>query len=163
MFHTQFTYLDAVIVIAYLVGTVLLGLYVNRHIHNSAGYLVGGRAAGTALNTATFIGTELGLVTVMYTAMEGFQAGFSYFMTPLIWAVITLLIGITGIGVVRMRRLKLTTIPEYFERRYGRGVRITAGIICFISGVINMSPFPKMGATFLTFATGMGEWNTSKL
>jgi len=156
LLETQFTFIDSIIVVVYLAGTVLLGFYVNRHIHNSAGYLVGGRAAGTALNTATFIGTELGLVTVMYTAMEGFRAGFSYFVTPLIWGLVTLLIGITGIGVRRMRRLRLTTIPEYFERRYGRRVRITAGIICFIAGVVNMCPFPKMGATFLVYATGYG-------
>ena len=157
MFDTNFSNLDLSIVVVYLSFTVFIGIYVNRHIHNSAGYLVGGRATGTALNIATLIGTELGLVTVMYAAADGFQGGFAYFMTPLIWGVVTLLIGVTGFGVVRMRRLKLTTIPEYFQRRYSRRVRITAGTMCFIAGVLNMSIFPKMGATFITFATGNGD------
>jgi len=157
MFDTNFSNLDLGIVVVYLSFTVFIGIYVNRHIHNSAGYLVGGRATGTALNIATLIGTELGLVTVMYAAADGFQGGFAYFMTPLIWGVVTLLIGVTGFGVVRMRRLKLTTIPEYFQRRYSRRVRITAGTIGFIAGVLNMSIFPKMGATFITFATGNGD------
>ena len=156
MFETHFSQIDAAIVIAYLIGTVLLGIYVNRHIHNSAGYLIGGRAAGTALNAATYIGTDLGLVTVMYAAAEGFQAGFAFLITPLLWSVIAILIGVSGIGVVRLRRMKLTTLSEYFEIRFGRNVRITAGVICFVAGVVNMSPFPKMGATFLTYATGYG-------
>ncbi len=150
MFETNFTLVDTAIVVAYLAGTVVLGVYVNRHIHSSADYLVGGRAAGTSLSIATLIGTELGLVTLMYSAAEGFAGGFAYLVTPLIWGAVALVIGLTGVGIARMRRLRLTTIPEYFERRYNRRVRVAAGILCVVAGV------PKMGAVFLTYATGYG-------
>jgi len=156
MFETHFTALDAIIVVAYLAGTVLLGIYVNRHIHNSAGYLVGGRAAGTALSVATLIGTELGLITLMYAAQAGFTKGFSYLILPLIWGIVTLLIGATGLGVAPLRRMQLTTITEFFERRYSRNVRLVAGMICLLAGVLNMSLFPRMGAEFITFVSGYG-------
>jgi len=133
-----------------------LGVYVNRYIHSSADYLIGGRAAGTSLSIATLIGTELGLVTLMYSAAEGFAGGFAYLVTPLIWGLVALVIGLTGLGIGRMRRLRLTTIPEFFERRYNRRVRIVAGTLCLVAGVLNMSIFPKMGAVFLTYATGYG-------
>jgi SSS family solute:Na+ symporter len=35
-------------------------------------------------------------------------------------------------------------------------VRILAGTICVLAGVLNMGLFPKMGATFITYATGLG-------
>ena len=156
MFETNFSAPDAVIVVLYLLGTVALGVYVNRHIHSAGDFLVGGRASGASLSIATLIGTELGLVTLMYAAIEGFVGGFAYLMTPVIWGVVTLAIGLSGVGIARMRRLRLTTIPEYFQRRYNRRVRVTAGVVCVIAGVLNMSIFPKMGAVFLTFATGYG-------
>ena len=57
----------------------------------------------------------------------------------------------------QLRKLKLTTIPEFFEIRFNRRVRVLAGIICVLAGVLNMGLFPKMGATFITYATGLGE------
>ena len=50
MFGTNFGTLDWLIVIVYLVATGVVGIYVNRYIHNVGDYMVGGRAAGTSLN-----------------------------------------------------------------------------------------------------------------
>jgi SSS family solute:Na+ symporter len=70
--------------------------------------------------------------------------------------IVPLTLGATGFVIGRMRAMNLTTIPEYFEHRYSRRVRLLAGIICALAGILNMGLFPKMGATFITFATGMG-------
>ncbi len=156
MFQTNFTAVDWAIVAAYLLATVALGVYVNRHIHNAADYLVGGRAAGTALSVATLVGTELGLVTLVYAAMDGFNRGLSFLAIPFLALVITLIIGATGFVIGPLRRMRLTTIPEFFERRYNRRTRIVAGVICALAGVLNMGLFPKMGATFITYASGLG-------
>jgi SSS family solute:Na+ symporter len=47
------------------------------------------------------------------------------------------------------------TIPEFYELRFGRGVRILGGVILFLTGVLNMGMFLRAGATFLTGLTGM--------
>ncbi|MBL7132475.1 MAG: sodium:solute symporter family protein [Phycisphaerae bacterium] len=156
MFSTRFTSLDWWIVAVYLVGTGLLGVFANRYIHSVSDYMVGGRGSRTALNTATRISTGLGLVTIMYAAMDGFQKGFSYMTLGLIGVAVLAVLGSTGFVVVRLRQMSLTTIPEYFERRYGKTVRVTAGAICAGAGILNMGLFPRMGATFITYATGMG-------
>ena len=36
-------------------------------------------------------------------------------------------------------------------------MRVTGGVICALAGILNMGLFPKMGATFITFATGLGD------
>lgn len=156
MFATNFTSLDWVIVVVYLLGTGALGMYVNRHVHNSADYLVGGRGSGTALSIASFIGTGLGLVTLMYAAMDGFTRGFAYLFVPVLGMIVPLLVGASGFVIARLRDMRLTTIPEYFEHRFDRRVRITGGVICAVAGILNMGLFPKMGATFITYVTGMG-------
>jgi len=157
MFATNFTGLDWWIVAIYLVGTVLVGVVVNKYIHSVADYMVGGRGSGTALNAATFIGTGLGLVTIMYASIEGFSKGFSYMVLGLVGLTSGIVLGSTGFVVRRLREYALTTLPEYFERRYSRRVRVTAGIICALAGILNMGLFPKMGATFITYATGLGH------
>lgn len=156
MFTTNFGQIDWWIVTAYLGGVGLLGIFANRYIHSVSDYMVGGRGSRTALNTATRIGTGLGLVTIMYAAMDGFQKGFSYMTLGLIGVAVLAVIGSTGFVVTKLRERSLTTIPEYFEQRYGKTVRVTAGVICAAAGILNMGLFPKMGATFITYATGMG-------
>jgi len=157
MFSTNFTATDWGIVAVYLVGIGLIGVFVNRYIHNVSDYMVAGRGSGTALNAATFVATGLGLVTVMYASIDGFNKGFSYMILGLIGVAVGLTLGSTGFVIRRLRELKLVTLPEYFQRRYSRRVRVTAGIICAAAGILNMGLFPKMGATFITYATGLGR------
>ena len=156
MFETNFTGLDWGIVAIYLAGSVFVGIVVNKYIHNVGDYMVGGRASGTALNVATYIGTGLGLVTLMYASMDAFTNGFAYMTLALIGAAVGIFLGATGFVISRLRQLSLTTVPEYFERRFDRRTRVTAGIICALAGILNMGLFPKMGATFITYATGLG-------
>ncbi|VAX42604.1 hypothetical protein MNBD_PLANCTO02-763 [hydrothermal vent metagenome] len=156
MFETNFTSLDWGIVIVYLVGTGILGMFVNKYIHNASDYLVGGRSAGTSLSIASFIGTGLGLVTLMYASMGGFNKGFSFLLVPTIAFVAYIMLGSTGFVIKRLREMKLTTLPEFFEKRFSRKVRVTSGIIAVLAGILNMGIFPKMGAIFITYVTGMG-------
>ncbi len=74
---TNFGTLDWVIVVVYRIASLAVGLFANRFIHSISAYLVGGRASGTSLNVATYIGTGLGLVTLMYASIgrrHGFQS-----------------------------------------------------------------------------------------
>ena len=68
MLETNFSALDWAIVGAYLVGTVIIGLWVNRYIKGMGEFLVAGRSLKTRLGIATMIGSELGLVTAMFAA-----------------------------------------------------------------------------------------------
>ncbi len=148
---------DWVIVTLYLALSLLVGVFANRYIHTTKAYMVGGGRANVALNTATYIGTTLGLVTLMYASIDAFSYGFAYVTLALIGLLTGVTLGLTGLVIGPLRRLQLLTIPEYFEQRYSRGVRITGGAICALSGVLNMGLFPKMGATFITYATGLHE------
>ena len=156
IFSTNFSTIDWVIVGVYLLGAVVVGIIANRYIHSVSAYLVGGGESGTSLNVATYIGTGLGLVTLMYASMESFSMGFAYVTVAVIGAVVGVILGSTGLVIHRLRELNLLTIPEYFEKRYSRRVRIVGGVICALAGILNMGLFPKMGATFITYVTGYG-------
>jgi len=153
---TNFGLIDWCIVVGYLVVVVAFGVYIKRYITNVTDFIVAGRGLKTFLAIATMIGTELGLVTVMYSAQKGFTGGFAAFHIALAAAIVTLVVGLTGFIVVPLRRMKVMTIPEFYERRFGRGVRILGGIILALSGILNMGLFLKAGAIFVMGITNIG-------
>ena len=156
-FASNFGAVDWAIVAAYLAGTVAVGIYANRFIRNMADYMVAGRSLKPYLAVATMIGSELGLVTVMYMAQKGFTGGFAAFHIGLIAGVSTLIIGLTGFIVVPLREMGVMTIPEFYERRFGRGVRIVGGVVLAFAGILNMGLFLKAGAIFVTGLTGLTD------
>ncbi|MDA0991636.1 MAG: hypothetical protein O3A51_12910, partial [Verrucomicrobia bacterium] len=156
LFATNFTLLDGILVAGYLLASVAIGIFANRYIHSISAYLVGGRATGTALNVATYIGTGLGLVTLMYASIDALSHGFAYVTLAIIGMAVGVVLGLTGFVIAPLRDLRLLTIPEYFEARFSRQARILAAVICALAGILNMGLFPKMGATFITYVTGLG-------
>ena len=153
--ETNFGPLDWCIVIGYLLVIVAVGVYIKRYVSNVTDFMVAGRGLKTFLGVATMIGTELGLVTVMYSSQKGFTGGFAAFHIALASAVVALTVGLTGFIVVPLRRMKVMTIPEYYERRFGHGVRILGGAILAFSGILNMGMFLKAGSIFVVGVTGM--------
>ncbi len=155
--ESNFGPVDWCIVIGYLLVVVTIGVYIRRYISNVTDFMVAGRGLKTFLGVATMIGTELGLVTVMYSAQKGFTGGFAAFHIALASAVVALVVGLTGFIVVPLRRMQVMTIPEFYERRFGHGVRILGGTILAFSGILNMGMFLKAGCIFVMGITGMTE------
>ena len=102
---TNFGPLDWAIVAIYLVGTAAVGFYVKRYIRNMDDYVVAGRALRSRLAVASLVGSELGLVTVMYSSQKGFTGGLAALHIGLIAGIVTLVIGFTGFIVVPLRAL----------------------------------------------------------
>ncbi len=153
--QTNFTSLDWVIVAVYLALSVGIAFFVKRYAGNMTNFVSAGRAVGTWLGIATLTGTEMGLITVMYSAQKGFIGGFAAFHIGVIAGVVALLIGVTGFIVVRLREHKVLTIPEYYEKRFGRRTRILGGVMLAFGGLLNMGLFLKVGAMFIVGITGM--------
>ena len=153
--QTNFGTIDWVIVAVYLLLSVSIAFFVKRYAGNMTNFVSAGRAVGTWLGVATLTGTEMGLITVMYSAQKGFTAGFAAFHIGVIAGVVALIIGLTGFIVVRLREHKVLTIPEYYEKRYGRRTRILGGVMLAFGGLLNMGLFLKVGAMFIVGITGM--------
>ncbi len=153
--QTNFTPLDWVIVVVYLLLSVGVAFFVKRYAGNMTNFVSAGRAVGTWLGIATLTGTEMGLITVMYSAQKGFTSGFAAFHIGVIAGIVAFLIGVTGFIVVRLREHEVLTIPEYYEKRFGRRTRILGGIMLAFGGLLNMGLFLKVGAMFIVGITGM--------
>ncbi len=153
--QTNFTNLDWGIVVVYLLLSVAVAFWVKRFAGNMTNFVSAGRAVGTWLGIATLTGTEMGLITVMYSAQKGFTGGFAAFHIGVIAGIVAFLVGMTGLIVVGLRKHEVLTIPEYYEKRYGRRTRILGGIMLAFGGLLNMGLFLKVGAMFIVGITGM--------
>ena len=90
---TNFTGYDWGIVALYLIASIAVGVYANKFISKLSDYLVAGRGLGIYLAVATMTGTELGLITVMYSAQKGFTGGFAAFHIALAAGIVTFFVG----------------------------------------------------------------------
>ena len=162
--QSNFSTIDWLIVGTYLLGTVAVGVYVNRFIKGMGDFLVAGRSLKTRLGIATMIGSELGLVTAMYASQKGFTGGFAAFHIGILAGITALVVGLTGFIVVPLRQSGVLTIPQFYEQRFGSSrLRIFGGLLLALSGILNMGLFLKAGATFLTGLTGVEDDTTIKL
>ena len=94
--ETNFTTYDFFIVIFYLAVTLVVGIYAKNKIKIIDDFIVAGRKIGTGLGIASMAGTEMGLITIMYSAQKGFVGGFAAFHIALIAFFVTLFVGISG-------------------------------------------------------------------
>src|SRR5580704_17186705 len=125
----NFTILDWAIVSGYLVVSLAVGLLGKKYIGNVAHYLVAGRKLGTYIGIATLAATEIGTITFMYNAELGFRNGYASFIIGLISGLVMIFIGRTGFLVKKMRAMGIMTVPEFFEVRYSRRLRLLTGIL----------------------------------
>jgi Na+/proline symporter len=152
---SQFSLLDAAIAVLSLLATLWIGLRVKRYIGTIEDYLVANRGMGLYVGAASLLSTEVGIITYMYQAQFGFVAGFSAFVVGVITLAVCLLVGRTGFVVTRLREMEILTVPEYFERRYSRAVRVLAGVLMALGGSLNLGIFPIIEARFLAIVTGI--------
>src|SRR6476620_9065337 len=130
--------IDWIIITVYVVGCLSAGLWMRRFIRGVDDFTIAGREVHVNLGIASLAATELGLVTIMYTAQLGFEKGFGGAVIGLIMAVAMFSVGKTGFVIEPLRRAGVITIPELFEKRFGVKVRWMAGLFVVLGGLLNM-------------------------
>jgi SSS family solute:Na+ symporter len=156
-FPSNFTALDWGIVALYLIGTAAVAVFASRFVTNMADYVVAGRSLRSYLGVASMIGTEFGLVSVATAAQLGFTGGLSALHLGILGLLVTLAVGLSGVVLVPLRRMGVMTIPEFYERRFGRRVRVFGAAVMVLAGVTNIAVFVPVSARFLAGLTGLTD------
>lgn len=120
-----------------------------NHSSDLTEFFVSGRDLGLGTAIATLGATEIGLITIAYNAQKGFNDGFSAFHIGLAALIGCAFVGLFGFIVGPIRRTGVLTLPEFYEQRFGRDVRVFGAIVMALGGVLNMGLFLKVGSLFL--------------
>ncbi len=155
--NLAFAAADWWILLVYVLIATVPGFICRKYVHGQDDFLLAGRSLSVFLATATLTATEMGLITVMYMAEFGFTHGLSGMTLGLIAGGATLFVGLTGFMVRGLRESGVTTVAEYYQKRYGPGVRLLGGIIIATAGILNYGVFLKIEAEFVRIITRMPD------
>ena len=125
MDHSLLSIWDLLIIGAYLLLMVLVGVYSVRRIQNTGDYYVAGRSFGPLVLMATVCATIIGGSGLMGRAGVAYSSGFKAILTAVPYLLgMFIFSGLSGrISDIGMQ-YNLTSIPELFEVRFGKRAKL---------------------------------------
>lgn len=119
-------------VVAYLILSVFIGLYVARNVSTSADYAVAGRNLSLPIVTATVFATWFGSETVLGISSTFVEEGLGGIVADPFGAAMCLILA--GLFFApKLYRLKLLTIGTYYRVRYNRAVEVFCSACIILS------------------------------
>ncbi len=130
MDHSLLSIWDLLIIGAYLLLMVLVGVYSVRRIQNTGDYYVAGRSFGPLVLMATVCATIIGGSGLMGRAGVAYSSGFKAILTAVPYLLgMFIFSGLSGrISDIGMQ-YNLTSIPELFEVRFGKRAKLILSVL----------------------------------
>lgn len=119
-------------VVAYLLVSVIIGLYVARNVHSAADYAVAGRHLSLPIVTATVFATWFGSETVLGISSTFVEEGLGGIVADPFGASMCLILA--GLFIApKIYRLNLLTLGDYYRVRYNRAVEVFCSACIVVS------------------------------
>ena len=136
--------IDVIVIVLYFSGGIAIGLWSARRIRNAEDYFLAGRRFGKFIQTFAAFGqgtsadNAVGVTTTTFSnGIAGVWSSLLYLVaTPMYWLVMPW-----------MRRLRVLTLGDFFEERYGS--KAIAGVYAVI-GSIGMMTIISVGFAAMT-------------
>ena len=148
---------DLGIVVFYIALVFLSGILMKKYVSGIGDFLVADRTMGFNLGLVSMMCTEIGMITYVYYAELGYKAGFSSLVVAIPPMLAYFFLGKTGFIIKPLLEMKIMTIPEFFSKRFSKGVRFYVGILMAIGGILNFGVFPGVEAKFINTVSGIPE------
>jgi SSS family solute:Na+ symporter len=149
--------LDWAMVAGLLLVLIWAALGTRRYSRSVAGFLAAERCGGRYLiSVATGI-ASLGVITLVGFFEQNYDVGYTSIWWPLMEGPAWIIMGLSGWVIYRYRQTRALTLAQFFEMRYSRRFRIFAGLVAYLSGIINFGIFPAISAHFFMAVCGLPE------
>ncbi|MBP7276069.1 MAG: sodium:solute symporter, partial [Kiritimatiellae bacterium] len=151
----SFRPLDWLILIASLAPIFYGAMRSRQQMRSVADFLAAGRTAGRYLLTVASGMAALGAISIIGEFELMYKSGFCQAWWGLSMGAVVVILSVSGWVVYRFRQTRALTLAQFFEARYSRNFRVFAGLVAFISGLINFGIFPSVGSRFFIFYLGL--------
>jgi len=118
---------DYTVIVVYLAGMLAMGWWGMRRARSKSEFLVAGRRLGPAMYSGTMAAIVLGGASTIGGVGLGYQYGLSG-----AWMVFTIGLGLLALSVffsARIARLKVYTVSEMLDLRYGGRAGVISGLV----------------------------------
>ncbi|MEU3991380.1 sodium:solute symporter [Streptomyces platensis] len=118
---------DYAVIVLYLAGMLAMGWWGMRRARSKSDFLVAGRRLGPAMYSGTMAAIVLGGASTIGGVGLGYRYGLSG-----AWMVFTIGLGLLALSVffsARIARLKVYTVSEMLDLRYGGSAGIISGVV----------------------------------
>ena len=130
MVHNEIHAIDLGIIAAYLIAMVVIGVVVVKKVQSTDDYYLGGRSFGPLVLMATVCATIIGGSGLMGRAGVAYSSGFKAIMTAVPYLLGMLIFsGFAGRISAVGTSFNITSIPDLFERRFGKTTKVTLGAL----------------------------------
>ena len=140
-----------------VLAVIAIGCFTRRFLKSVAGFLSGERCAGRYLLAVADGSAGMGLISVIALLEMYYKSGFAVNFWNSFAVLVTLTVALSGFVSYRFRETRAMTMAQFFEMRYSRGVRIYAGTLAFLSGLLNYALFPAVSGRFLMYYCRLPE------
>src|SRR3989338_4310587 len=152
------TGIDLIIVIAYFVVVLALGLYFSRTDQKGdSDFFVAGRSLGWFAIGASLFASNISSEHLIGLAADGFRTGLA--VGNYEWGACIILIILATVFVPFYVGSKVRTMPEFLERRFGTGARVYLSLITIVANVlVRISVALYAGAIVMEQMFGVNMW-----
>ena len=152
--------LALVLLLAYSVGLIALGLWIGRRVGTSSDFFVAGRSLGPGLLFATLLAANIGAGSTVGAAGLGYRDGISAWW----W------VGSAGIGTLVLalwvgpkiwriaKERNLLTVGDFLELRYGAPVRAIVAALLWLATLAILAGQLIAAAWVLEVVAGLPKW-----
>lgn len=142
--------LQLIIVVLYIAALFAISAYARKFTKggNAESFILAGRQLTAPLVAVTVTGLAIGGASTIGVAENAYKAGLSAGWYNVAWGLGAILVGL--ISAKKYRNLNVSTIPELFERYYGKQARVLTVVIQIIVMIVIASLQYLAGGAILT-------------
>ena len=138
--------IQLIIVVLYIALLFAISFYVKKKADKgSAEYLLAGRKLGPMLIAVNVTGLAVGAASTVGVAENAYKVGMAAGWYNAAWSAGAIIMGLVAAG--KLRKMKVTTIPEFFEKYYDTKGRVISAVgLIIIMSVITALQYLAGGA-----------------
>ncbi|MEW6236586.1 MAG: sodium/solute symporter [Candidatus Omnitrophota bacterium] len=147
--------IDYVVVFGYLIGILVLGMYLGKFVSSSQDFFLGGKMHSFWVIGMSIVATDIGAQDFVAVSGQAYRYGISAANFDWIGSVPAMLLA-GFVFIPYFWKGGMYTIPEYLGKRYNEGVRLIASLTWIVFFAFDLGIM--LWASALVFESIMG-WN----
>lgn len=145
---SNLTILDALVIALYFLIVIVIGWWVSRNMKSGEDLFLAGRSLGFATIGFSLFASNISSTTLIGVSGQAYASGISVASYELMAGILLAIMAFTTIPV--FLRIRITTIPEFFGRRFGPvAQKYFSGVTLFLTVFVDMAASVYAGVVVL--------------